>query len=123
MAAFPRQARQLRPQLEFHQAQDLPVYATSHIYTGISDAEADRDIDGVIFGDMPWVLDPAGSGGSLRVDVESLWSDSVSAFVRLYAFGADAYRLVRELGKLRAQQYAEYEGVTGNLSLNESNKI
>jgi outer membrane PBP1 activator LpoA protein len=123
MAAFPRQARQLRPQLEFHQAQDLPVYSTSHIFSGIVDPEADRDIDGVIFGDMPWVLDPAASGGDLRRDVESLWSDSSSTFVRLYAFGADAYHLVKELGKLRAQQYAEFQGVTGNLSLNENNQI
>ncbi len=123
MAAFPRQARQLRPQLEFHQAQDLPVYSTSHIFSGIVDAEADRDIDGVIFGDMPWVLDPASSGGNLRRDVESLWSDSLSTFVRLYGFGADAYHLVKELGTLRAQQYAEFQGVTGNLSLNENNQI
>ncbi len=123
MAAFPRQARQLRPQLEFHQAQDLPVYSTSHIYSGIADPDADRDIDGVVFGDMPWVLDPVASGGALRREVGTLWSDSVSAFVRLYAFGADAYRLVGELGKLRAQQYAEFQGMTGSLSLSENNRI
>jgi outer membrane PBP1 activator LpoA protein len=123
MAAFPRQARQLRPQLDFHQAQDLPVYSTSHVYSGIADPDADRDIDDVVFGDMPWVLDPAASGGALRRDVGALWPDSVSAFVRLYAFGADAYRLVAELGKLRAQQYAEFQGLTGNLSLSENNRI
>ena len=123
MAAFPRQARQLRPQLEFHQAQDLPVYSTSHIYSGIADPDADRDIDDVVFGDMPWVLDPVASGGALRREVGALWSDSVSAFVRLYAFGADAYRLVGELGKLRAQQYAEFQGMTGSLSLSENNRI
>jgi outer membrane PBP1 activator LpoA protein len=123
MAAFPRQARQLRPQLDFHQAQDLPVYSTSHIYSGIVDREADRDIDGIVFGDMPWVLDPAASGGALRRDVGALWPGSVSAFVRLYAFGADAYRLVAELGKLRAQQYAEFQGLTGSLSLSENNRI
>ena len=123
MAAFPRQARQLRPQLEFHQAQDLPVYSTSHIYSGIADPDADRDIDDVVFGDMPWVLDPAASGGALRREVGALWSDSVSAFVRLYAFGADAYHLVGELGKLRAQPYAEFQGMTGSLSLSEKNRI
>lgn len=123
MAAFPRQARQLRPQLDFHQAQDLPVYSTSHIYSGIADREADQDIDDVIFGDMPWVLDPASGGGALRRDVNALWPDSVSAFVRLYAFGADAYRLVAELGKLRAQRYAEFQGLTGKLSLSENNRI
>ncbi len=123
MAAFPRQARQLRPQLEFHQALDLPVYSTSHIYSGIADPDADRDIDGVVFGDMPWVLDPATSGGGLRREVGTLWSNSLNAFVRLYAFGADAYYLVGELGRLRAQQNAEFQGVTGRLSLNQNNQI
>ena len=123
MAAFPRQARQLRPQLEFHRAQDLPVYSTSHIYTGIADPDADRDINGVVFGDMPWVLDSANSGAKLRREVETLWSGSLNAFIRLYAFGADAYSLVKQLGTLRAQHYAEFQGVTGTLSLNENNQI
>lgn len=123
MAAFPRQGRQLRPQLEFHRAQDLPVYATSHIYSGIADAEADRDIDGVVFGDMPWVLEPTAVGASLRRDVGVMWADSMNSFIRLYAFGADAYYLVKELGKLRAQQYAQLQGVTGTLSLNKDNQI
>jgi outer membrane PBP1 activator LpoA protein len=123
MAAFPLQARQLRPQLDFHRAQDLPVYSTSHIYSGIADPDADRDIDGVVFGDMPWVLDSARSGGDLRREFGELWSNSMNTFVRLYAFGVDAYHLVKELGKLRAQHYAEFQGVTGRLSLNENNRI
>lgn len=123
MAAFPRQARQLRPQLEFYRAQDLPVYSTSHIYSGIADPAADRDIDGVVFGDMPWVLEPARSDAQLRREVGELWSNSMSAFMRLYAFGADAYSLVKELGTLRAQQYTEFNGVTGKLSLSEDNRI
>ncbi|NIM29001.1 MAG: ABC transporter substrate-binding protein [Gammaproteobacteria bacterium] len=123
MAAFPVQARQLRPQLEFHQAQDLPVYATSHVYSGIADATADRDVEGVVFGDMPWVLDPAARSAELRRNVETLWGDSFKAFVRLYAFGVDGYHLVKELGRLRAQHYTEFQGATGKLSLNEQNKI
>ena len=123
MAAFPLQARQLRPQLEFHRAKDVPVYSTSHVFTGVADADADRDIDGVIFGDMPWVLDPNAEASGLRHQVEAAWADSFIAYVRLYAFGADAYRLVNELGKLRAQQYAEFKGATGILSLNDQNQI
>jgi hypothetical protein len=72
---------------------------------------------------MPWVLDPATKGGALRHDVELLWPDSANAFVRLYAFGVDAYYLVKQVGKLRAQHYAEFAGVTGNLSLDERNRI
>ena len=81
--------------------------------------------DGVVvgLGDMPWVLDPDDSGGALRRQVSALWSESLPAFVRLYAFGADAYRLVRELGTLRAQHYAVISGVTGSLSLDEKNRV
>ena len=46
-----------------------------------------------------------------------------STFGRLYAFGADAYDLVKQLGRLRAQHYAEFQGMTGTLSLNENNRI
>ena len=47
----------------------------------------------------------------------------MNAFVRLYAFGADSYYLVKELPTLRAQHYAEFAGLTGKLSLNENNRI
>ncbi|UCE89673.1 MAG: penicillin-binding protein activator, partial [Pseudomonadota bacterium] len=56
LAAYPRQARQIRPQLKFYHAAYVPVYATSHIFTGNLNTEKDRDMDGVVFGDMPWVL-------------------------------------------------------------------
>ncbi|MDX1434675.1 MAG: penicillin-binding protein activator, partial [Gammaproteobacteria bacterium] len=123
MAAFPVQARQLRPQLEFHHALDLPVFATSHVYSGIADPAIDTDVDGVIFGDMPWVLSPQAEYADLRRDVAMLWSDSLGGLVRLYGFGADAYHVVKQLGRLRAQRYAEIEGVTGRLSLNERNQV
>ena len=123
MVASPKQARLLRPQLLFHHASDLPVFATSHIYSGIPDAAADVDIDGVQFGDMPWVLKPGGTDGRLRVSTESAWRDSFSRFVRYYAFGADAYKLLPHLGTLRAQPYIELPGETGSLSVNADNRI
>lgn len=123
MAAFPRQARQLRPQLKFHQAGDIPVYATSHVYSGTEDASADRDIDGVMFGDMPWVLLPDGAAEGLRHSIQAAWSDSFTTYIRLYAFGVDAYRIIPQLGKLRAHRYASFPGETGRLSLDSTNRI
>ena len=51
------QARLLVPQLRFFQAHDLPVYATSRVFSGKLEPAVDADLDGVIFGDMPWVVD------------------------------------------------------------------
>src|SRR5690606_28896371 len=58
VGAFPREARLIRPQLRFHHAMDVPVVATSHVFTGTANATADQDMDGVRFVDMPWLLDP-----------------------------------------------------------------
>lgn len=123
MAAFPKQARQLRPQLKFHHAADLPVYATSNVYAGVPNATADADIDGVLFGDMPWVLFEGGAHGVLRPKMGALWGKTFARYARLYAFGVDAYAIVPQLGRLRAQPYIEYGGETGWLSVAENNRL
>ncbi len=123
MAAFPRQARLIRPQLRFHHAADLPVFATSHIYAGVPNAAADADIDGVWFGDMPWVLVEGGAHGRLRLETERVWSTVFSRYARLYAFGVDAYVIVPQLGRLRAQPSIELEGETGWLSVGENSQV
>ncbi|HEX9585582.1 MAG TPA: penicillin-binding protein activator [Gammaproteobacteria bacterium] len=122
MAAFPVQARQLSPLLRFHHAEDVPVYSTSHIYTGMPDPAADIDVDGVMFPDMPWTLSAYESTG-LRRTVIATWPEAMPTYLRLYAFGTDAYRLVSRLRALKAQPYAEYEGATGFLSVDDRNRV
>lgn len=125
MAAFPRQARQLRPQIMFHHAERVPVYSTSHVFAGTPDQLSDRDIDGVLFGDMPWVLgdtalDPAISD---QLGDQIKRGASGGGFSRLYAFGVDAYRLISALPNLRSGATAEIQGTTGRLSLDAGNRI
>ncbi|RKZ36077.1 MAG: penicillin-binding protein activator, partial [Gammaproteobacteria bacterium] len=123
MAAFPSQARQLTPQFRFYSALPIPVYATSHVYTGTEDRGADRDIDGVIFPDMPWTVQPKENLASLRTEIAAAWPQSFERFVRLFAFGVDAYHLVPQLGRLKAQPFAEFSGVTGRLSVVGDNQV
>ncbi|MDX1515011.1 MAG: penicillin-binding protein activator, partial [Gammaproteobacteria bacterium] len=122
MAAFPVQARQLRPLLRFHHAEDVPVYATSHVYSGIPDPRTDIDVDGVIFADMPWTLGTVDDTG-IRRSVLLTWRDAIPTYLRLYAFGADAYALVSRLRALKSQPYTEYAGATGHLSVGRNNRI
>ena len=122
MAAFPVQARQLRPLLKFHHAEDLPVYATSHVYVGMPDANADMDQDGVMFPDMPWTVAPD-HASPIRAQVLRAWPNLLPAYLRLYAFGADAYRLVPRLKTLKERRYIEYAGATGALSVDSQNRI
>ena len=57
LAAHAEQARLIVPQLHFFQAHDLPMYAISYVYSGNPDPVVDADLDGLIFGDMRWMLE------------------------------------------------------------------
>ncbi len=121
LAAYPAEARQLRPQLKFHHASRLPIYATSHSFSGISDPRLDRDLDGIRFGDMPWVLQ---SGDyPLHQRLHSTWPDTFPPLSRLYAFGVDAYRIIPHLGRLQAQSGAELPGLSGRLRVGPDRRI
>ncbi|HTT09135.1 MAG TPA: penicillin-binding protein activator [Gammaproteobacteria bacterium] len=122
LAASAAAARQLCPQLQFFRAADLPVYATSHVYTGALNAVQDRDLNGVQFGDMPWVLQEGGAF-PLKATLHSAWPEITPAQDRLYALGVDAYRLLMQLPQLAQQPAARLEGATGTLSLNTDGVI
>ncbi|MEN8206734.1 MAG: penicillin-binding protein activator [Pseudomonadota bacterium] len=117
LIAAPNQARLIRPQLRFYRASSLPVYATSRVYSGQSNAAQDADMDGIIFCDMPWTLDKDGSWQHLQQTINDFWPADAGRYARLYALGIDAYRLVPYLGKVNGSIFGAYRGVTGNLTL------
>ncbi|MCW9025240.1 MAG: penicillin-binding protein activator [Gammaproteobacteria bacterium] len=123
MAAYPRQARQIRPQLKFYHASTVPVYATSHAFTGNLNPERDRDMDGLVFGDMPWVLSDSTTHRSLRSQLESDISKAGNSLQRLYALGIDAYNIIGALNPLKQYTYERYDGETGSLSLDLKQRI
>jgi len=107
------------PAFKFHHAADLPVYSTSHVYTGKVNRELDRDLNGLIFCDMPWVLQ---NDSELSKVFTSNWPQQEN-FTRLFALGIDAYNLVYNLDYLKNKEYAFYDGQTGNIQLDENNRI
>lgn len=123
IAGYPRQARQIRPQLKFFHASRVPVYATSHIFTGNLNPERDRDMDGIRFGDMPWVLSETTSHRGLRNEIESLISKAGNKHQRLYAMGVDAFNIIAALNTLKSYPYERYQGETGSLSLDEKQHV
>ena len=64
IGAQPVQGRSLRPALRFISPTILPIYATSDIFE--PDAQANNDLEGVIFPDMPWVISPDAVSTELR---------------------------------------------------------
>ncbi|BFM10829.1 penicillin-binding protein activator [Simiduia litorea] len=112
LTALPNQARQVKPTLKFHQASNIPVFATSHMYTGEADAKLDSDLNGIRFSTLPWVFD---TQSEEKKAIERFSKDP--AFNRLYAMGVDAFHLYPRLRQLQEIPSARLFGATGNLQL------
>ncbi|MGX2042014.1 penicillin-binding protein activator [Methylocaldum sp. MU1018] len=118
-----RDARLILPQIAVHQRGDIPVYATSYIYAGRANPQADQDLNGVIFCDIPWLVDPAESGPLSHQALDRQIQQTPSDYLRLVALGIDAYRLLPELERFKTEPRYRYTGATGTLSLESGNRI
>ncbi|VAW72372.1 Penicillin-binding protein activator LpoA [hydrothermal vent metagenome] len=123
IAAFPRQARLIGPQLRYHNAADIPLYATSHAYQGVVDTARDADMNNLIFCDTPWTLNAADGSNPFQATINKYWPNKIIDFARLYALGVDAYNVTPYLKWLRAKPYERYSGQTGRLSVDNNNRI
>ena len=119
LLAKPDQARSIKPLLDYHYAGDLPIYATSRIYSGFEDRKKDSDINGIKFTDIPWVLN---RNIPLKEQVNQELSNS-KLYQRMYALGVDSYQLYPRLKQLRHIPESRVYGQTGTLKLNASNQI
>ena len=116
LVATSKLARRIWPQIKHKIGTEMPVYATSHIYSGRFDPEGDRGLVGLNFVEIPWLVEPA-------------QGDAVSAkglrkkLPRLYAMGVDAYRLGSRLGWMSGNPRARVQGKTGILTMDSRGRI
>jgi len=133
-----KQARLLVPQMRFFQAHDLPIYATSNVFNGKTNPAVDADLDGIVFGDMGWMLNAAlpfavapepdleneGNEESIEInspEIPTQQETSIpppgpkspyqfSPLDRLYALGLESYHLIPRLYSMRLDQRQKYLG-------------
>ena len=120
LAATPQQAQQIKPTLAFQYAGDVPVYATSHLFTGTYNQAQYIDLNGIMFCETPWLLNV---NDPLRQQASAQWPQAGSSLGRLYAMGADAYQLAPRLNQLKALPETRLQGLSGNLSMNAAQRI
>ena len=120
LAATPQQAQQIKPTLNYQYAGDVPVYATSHVFSASGDQNQYNDMNGIRFCETPWLLDP---NNPLRQQVTAQWPQAGGSLGRLYAMGIDAYRLAPSLGQLKALPDSRIDGLSGSLSMNPAQRV
>jgi outer membrane PBP1 activator LpoA protein len=110
LAADARTAQLIRPYLP----NKLPIYATSQIFTGNGDTLLNYDLNGIVFMDMPWLLQADHPAVMIypRPDMP-LPADHE----RLYALGIDAFRLIQMLLDGQTATALPLDGVSGRIEL------
>lgn len=120
LVASAAQARQVKPALNFNYASNLPVFSISQVYSGTPAPGVDRDLNGIRFVDVPWLLD---SDSPLHKDARAVWQGGHGRYERLFAMGVDAYRLHARLGMLQSVPDSFLPGVTGQLSVSDGRRL
>lgn len=119
LLALPSYARQVPPTLDYFNAANLPIYATSHLYEGRPQPQLDHDLDAVNFVDIPWQIPDAAVGGvealPYLASFQDLQPDADPSTFRLMAMGVDAYELARRLPQFQLLPESELSGATGLL--------
>ena len=119
-AGNPVQGRLVRPQLKFHYAGNLPVYATSDVHD--PNAASNEDLEGVMFPDMPWMASDDPKTLAARQVVDQLWPGDARHHGRLYAMGHDSALLAARLLEPSANSRA-IEGQTGTLTILPNGRV
>lgn len=119
MAVTPDQGRQIKPTLVFQYANNIPVYATSSIYSGDADAIKNEDLNGVLFNTLPWVFD----NNNPEKQAIAQTTKSAAVYGRLHALGADAFHLYSRLPQLKQAPQMRIYGATGSLQLLPDGRI
>ncbi len=112
--------RLLKAQLKFHYSGDLPVYSTSAV--NARDGRSNADLNGIMFADTPWVIDPQPWLAELRNEFDEYWPEE-RRLARLHAMGYDAYNLIASLYSARSGVMSEIDGATGTLFLDPDGRV
>jgi outer membrane PBP1 activator LpoA protein len=123
LAASNRNARLIKPVLDFFYAQNLPVYSTSRIFSGKLDPINDADLERIRFPDMPWMIATNVELESLRTFLQGAWPNRETSYNRLYGIGMDVFSILPRLQQMRNNPQLYYQGLSGNLSIDENGTI
>jgi outer membrane PBP1 activator LpoA protein len=119
IAAMPPAARALRPQLRFQMAYAMPVYATSDAWD--AGPRSVPDLEGLLLPEMPWILHGGDGAPALWEAMQRDWAAASRGRLRLYAFGFDAYQLLRGLDM--AARGVAVNGLTGRLTVTNDGHV
>ncbi len=120
LSASAQKARSIYPQLQFHRATQVPVYALPQVYSGDTNPSMDIDLNSIAFCDIPWVFSDSYPGELSKESLRDSWQHLPNKYLRLIALGIDSFQISSKLEQLSTTPFS---GATGSLSIDTENRI
>ena len=101
----------------------IPMFASSLSHKGSSNNAEIRDLTGLTFSEIPWLLDSEMQNKKASEISHKLWPSRADSFQRIYALGYDSLSIISKLSQMQEQQYLRHYGQTGELKIERNNII
>ncbi|MEC9190575.1 MAG: penicillin-binding protein activator [Pseudomonadota bacterium] len=111
--------KQIKPKLDFYYAENIPVFSTSHIFSGVINSQKDKDLNDIVFCDIPWLFDKKNK----RILKNLVLSDQRKNFLRFVALGMDSINIYPFLDKLKEDQQKFIKLRTGKIYISTNGII
>ncbi|WP_444997545.1 penicillin-binding protein activator [Aliikangiella sp. IMCC44359] len=123
MLAKPKEGRSIKPFINYYFAHDLPVIATSSIYSGKQDPQTDIDLNGIEFPVIPLLLSKLPKFEESRRVLKETLPDALDARGRYFSLGFDSYKILRQLSILQAFPDYKWNGLGGELAVDDNGLV
>jgi outer membrane PBP1 activator LpoA protein len=110
LAASPSQARAIQPLLYEGALKSIPVYATSHIFTGLVNQYKNVGLEGITYTEIPWII-----------EVNKKGLPQNSKYPRLRALGMDALMVAKGMSTIKGG--SALNGRTGRIQLSSDGTL
>jgi uncharacterized protein len=121
--ATPAMGRSLKPFIDYYYAHDLPVIATSSIFSGKKNPQTDIDLNGIEFPYIPLLLSELPNFQQARQNLVAIQPELIGPRGRFYALGYDSYQLISQVSILKAFPEYRLDGLTGELGIDEQGVV
>ena len=100
----------------------IDITIAFYLFNSINDDKSDnRDLTGLIFTEIPWLLFSEQQNQSLANLSNALWPQRTDSLERIFAMGYDSLLLANKISLMQQSSYIRHYGQTGILKLDNDN--
>ncbi len=124
--ATSNQAKLLKPYIDVNIspfADNIPIFASSRSNNDSQNRNTRRDLTGLTFTEIPWLLSGKENNKELLKQAKTIWPKRSNSLQRIYALGIDSLQVLNKLKTLEQFPMVRHQGEIGTLQMQDNRII